>query len=493
MRFPSATDIFLSFPPLFFFRPFVVGGCGFRVWKEIIESRLMHSYLPLWLNSDFGFPKILQQKYLNGHVCPTFPCRLFLSLSPVSKVDNLCRNPPLVVLVPASQEAEPLDITVTLHPRAAQALPHSKAPIPVPLPLSRPLPLPRCVDEKGSEVYGSGCGSPPNQSASPGRPLEPPSPSSLGINSAASSPSSRGQQGGRPGSAACEGTGSNAIASPGAGEGRGGNDPSDARQQVARAGFQIVEGEGEGEVVKRRGGLKIPGGKVRVSRGGSVTPAKTPAPAPASVARHFASCDGSRDVGSAASVSPRPGRPSLTITPGDKGREGEATASPTGERRGKTGVLGSTPTSRDGEDGTGGGGIFASLSRRRSGDAAAGRFGGDRLGTKPRNVPAVMSAREKGASDKGRKTRVVRGGLSSAPDDTQASYKMFFGDTDDGGEETGSSDDDEDGAPPRKSFIRVSCTARTSYKLFSSDPQVPCSCTFVGISCVPNSELELAT
>lgn len=90
------------------------------------------------------------------------------------------------------------------------------------------------------------------------------------------------------------------------------------------------------------------------------------------------------------------------------------------------------------------------------------------------NVPAAApSAREKGAGDKGRKAGVARGaGLNSEPTEAQPSYKMFFGDTDDGGEESGSSDDDEDGLRPRRSFIRVSCTARTSYKLFSSDPQV---------------------
>lgn len=248
----------------------------------------------------------------------------------------------------------------------------------------------------------------------------------------------------------------------------GGDGPSQAQQQkqqlagkaLASTAPEIVEREG----VKRRGAFKIPGGgKARLPRSGSVTPARTPAPA-AAVARHIASWDGSQVMVPA--ISPGPGQPSLT--PGGKGGEGEgegkAIASPTGERgRGTNGA---------GEHG-GSGGVFTSL-RHRSGDAAAGRSGGDGLSSKSRNVPAALSAREKGAGDKERKAGVVRGGLSSAPADTQASYKMFFGDTDDGGEgeESGSSDDDEDGLRPRKSFIRVSCMARTSYKLFSSDPQV---------------------
>ena len=422
-----------------------------------------------------------QRLSLSIHCAPLLAPGCLCLLSAVCKVDNLCRNPPLVVLVPASQEAEPLDITVTLHPRAAQAQPPSKAPTP---PAPTPTPPPPCRNEKRGEAYGSSPSHPP--SSSPGGPLEPPSPSSLGTNSAAASPhgGGRGPEGGRSGGAACEGTGVSPIASPGAGESRGDGGSSEARQQLAGKGLAStaplsVERDG----VKRRGAFKIPGGgKTRLSRSGSVTPAKTTPPPAAAVTRHIASWDGSQDVLPVALASPGQGRPSRK--PGDKrggDGDGEARASPTGNRgRGASGAGedgGGGGGGEGGGGGGGGGGIFASLSRRRSDYAGGEGEGGDGLRTKPRNanVPAPLSARERDAGDKGRKAGVMRGGLSSAPPDAQASYKMFFGDTDDGGEESGSSDDDEDGLRPRKSFIRVSCTARTSYKLFSSDPQVKCA------------------
>lgn len=356
-----------------------------------------------------------------------------------------------MVLVPASQEAEPLDITVTLHPRAAHAQPHGKA--------LTSVSLPRCYKEKKSEVSAPPVTHPP----SPGGALEPPSPSSIGGNSAVASRCGRGSVGDQPGGAACAGARVDPIASSGAVESRSRGGPSGAQQQPARKGPAITAPQDvEGEEVKRRGGLKIPGaGKVRLSRSGSVTPAKPPA----LDARHIASWDGSQDMVPVAS----PGTERQSRLPGHVGGEGEAIASPTGERGREAGGIGPAPAGVDGEDGGGGGsGKFASLPRRLIGE----RLGGDGLSKKPPNVPAPLSARERSANDKGRNAGVVRGGLSSAPADTQASYKMFFGDTDDGGEESGSSGDDEDGLRPRKSFIRVSCTARTSYKLFSSDPQV---------------------
>eukprot|EP00752_Nemacystus_decipiens_P001235 g1234.t1 len=359
----------------------------------------------------------------------------------LAQVDNLCRNPPLVVLVPASQEAEPLDIT-------------------------------------GSEAYGASPSHP--ASRSPGGPLEPPSPSSLGTNSAAVSPCARGAhrgpEGGRLGSDACGAAGVDGVFGTDEGESGGDGGSSRARRQLAGKG----EGKGlvstaphslERDGVKRRGAFKIPGGgKARLSRTGSGT-AVIKTPGQALVARHIASWDGSQDVPSAAS----PGSGPHSLTPGDKGGEGEgeASASPT-EDRGR----GANGAPEDLGGGGGGGGIFGSLSRRRSGDASAKRAGGDGVSNsssnnnnRSRKIPAALSAREKGAVDKGRKVGVARGGLSSAPADNHASYKMFFGDTDDGGDESGSSDDDDDGLRPRRSFIRVSCTARTSYKLFSSDPQ----------------------
>lgn len=350
-------------------------------------------------------------------------------LSPLWKVDNLCRNPPLVVLVPASQEAEPLDITVTLHPRAAQAQARVQSP------------LPHCGNETGAGAYGP----PANHQPSPGRPPEPPSPSSIGSRSAAASPLGRGQ-----------------------GNGGGGGAPGAQHQQLAAKGLAATFPRTVGGF-KGRARLKIHGGgKARLTRtgsaaGGRVAPTTPPAPD----MRHVASWDGTENL--ATSVPTGWGKPWAE-------EKGDAVASPTAVKREKAGFVGTTATGGGGAEGVGGGGgIFASLSlsRRRSVHAMAGRSGGDGLNRKPRHVPAALSARERvGGSGKGRRAGVVRGGLSSAPPVAQASYKMFFGDTDDGGEESGSSHDEDDDPLLRRSFIRVACTARTSYKLFSSDPQV---------------------
>ncbi|CAM9351160.1 unnamed protein product, partial [Ectocarpus sp. 6 AP-2014] len=363
-------------------------------------------------------------------------------------VDNLCRNPPLVVLVPASQEAEPLDITVTLHPRAAQVQTqgHKQSP-------SRHY---RHTIDGGTK--GPQANSPP----SPGELPEPPSPSSLGSGSAAASPSfghrSSGVQRSPPSARNSEG----GFTSPGG----GGDGDTKAQHQPARKGGGW-NGVQTGGGVKRRGRLKIPGsGRVTLTRtgsavGGRVAPTTLPVPPDM---RQAASWDG--------------GTQSLAATaPAGLGRpwaedEGEAVASPTGQR--KPGLVSSKIYGADGGEGSGatGGGIFASLARRRSVDQAAG-YSGSNVGlNSKRSVPSAMSAIGQGDSGgKGHKEGGVRGGLSSAPAAALASYKMFFGDTDDGGEESESSNDEEDGPLFRTSYIQVTCTARTSYKLFSSDPQ----------------------
>lgn len=189
----------------------------------------------------------------------------------------------------------------------------------------------------------------------------------------------------------------------------------------------------------------------------------TPPPPPPDM-RHVASWDGAENL--AVKL------PTKLCWPGAEGK-GDAFASPTAVKR-ETGFAGTAASCGGGAEGVGGGGIFGSLSlsRRRSGDTTAGRSGGDRLKRKPRNVPAALSAREKDGSGTGRRAEVVRGGISSAPAAAKASYKMFFGDTDDGGEESDSSCDEDEDPLLRRSYIRVACTARTSYKLFSSDPQV---------------------
>ncbi|CAM9620392.1 unnamed protein product [Scytosiphon promiscuus] len=173
-------------------------------------------------------------------------------------VDNLCRNPPLVVLVPASQEAEPLDITVTLHPRAAQAnLP------PQPQPWS---PSPLSLGHKKARARASG--SPVSTFASPARLLEPPSPSSITSVSPATSPSF-GSRKGRP-----------KHARKLVGEGETGAAPPTSK------------------VGKRRGRLKIRGaGKARLTRAGSATGGRPTQAMPAVPGmRQVASWDGTQDL-----------------------------------------------------------------------------------------------------------------------------------------------------------------------------------------------------
>lgn len=366
------------------------------------------------------------------------------------QVDNLCRNPPLVVLVPASQEAEPLDITVTLHPRAAQmqAQGHKQSP-------SR---------HYRHTIDGGAKGPQANSPPSPGELPEPPSPSSLGSGSAAASPSFGHRSSDVQRSPPSARNSERDFTSPGG----GGDGDVKAQHQLAGKGWGR-NGVQTGGGVKRRGRLKIPGGgRVTLTRtgsaaGGRVAPTTLPVPPDM---RQAASWDG--------------GTQSLAATaPAGLGRpwaedEGEAVASPTGQRKPEQRLVSSRTYGADGRESSSatGGGIFASLARRRSVDLAAG-YSGSKVGlNSKRSVASAMSAMGKGDSGKGHQEGVVRGGLSSAPAAALASYKMFFGDTDDGGEESESSNDEEDGPLFRRSYIQVTCTARTSYKLFSSDPQV---------------------
>lgn len=362
--------------------------------------------------------------------------------------------------MPASQEAEPLDITVTLHQRAAQAkLPPQAQPwSPSPLALGH------------SKLGACSNGSPASTFASPSRLLDPPSPSSVRSASPAASPSFGARKGSRPktvtGARICD----QPIASVGeSGVGVGGWDgagggASEARHQLSqgRETWAALYGSRGG---KRRGRLKIRGGgKSRLRRAGSATGGRvTPSTPPVPDMRQIASWDGTQDMSA--------------LVPTDlpwPEQKGGAVASSTAERG--AGLVDAGTSGREG--GEGGGGLFSSFARRRSGqaDARGHQREGGTLSSKPQGgVPPALSARESGAGVKGGKAEEMRGGLRSAPAAVAAapaSYKMFFGDTDDGGDESGSSDDEDGGGLPRKSFIRVDCAARTSYKLFSSDPQV---------------------
>lgn len=315
-------------------------------------------------------------------------------------------------------------------------------------------------------------GSPASTFASPASLLDPPSPSSIGSASPATSPTFRGQESGRPKNA----TGAMGSDHPiafitadgieGGGGGGGRGVASEAQRQLAEDGEPAAAPLGS-KGGKRRGRLKLRGGgKARLTRAGSATGRRVTQTTPqVPDMRHVASWDGTQDLAS-----------TMPTELSWAGNNGGAVASSTAERG--AGLESAGTSGREGgEGGEGGGGLFASFSRRRSGqtDARGGQCGGSGLSNKPQGVPPALSARESDAGVKGSKTGDTRGGLRSAPAAAAAapgSYKMFFGDTDDGGDESGSSDDEDGGSLSRKSFIRVDCAARTSYKLFSSDPQV---------------------
>lgn len=134
----------------------------------------------------------------------------------------------------------------------------------------------------------------------------------------------------------------------------------------------------------------------------------------------------------------------------------------------------------------GGGRIFTSLSRRRGGDMSRRR---DHRGRNPMMLQTYVSegrSRDHGhawttSAIAGEVSGRVGGGRKGrawmrprrAP--TPVTSNGFFGEgaSDDGrGWSESSNDDGSDGPSSRKSYIQVGCNARTSYKLFSSDPQV---------------------
>lgn len=347
----------------------------------------------------------------------------------------MCRNPDLVVLVPASQEAEPLDIQVTLH-LCEQVTTSSSS--------------------RADIKYDRSSATPP-----PSEPQTPPSPSSPVAHSAFAINSAVGPE--------------NAVLEPTKGE----SDPvvtTTSRDTVASAFVsgrlrtpvvgsgpgstpQLQQstsegGVGDGRGPKRRGRMALSTRRPMLNRSGSASGGRMARPALTVDPRSFSSLEGWQRN------SPKTGgRPSVS-------RE----ASPSSGERDRWGKP------------TGGVGIFTSLGRRRSGDTPNGKRsrGGSSTST-PRTFPAALSARDTSASrygGGGGGGAEERHNISSAP--AQTTSRAFFGeDTDDGGQNSGSSyeDDEEDELASRRSHIQVACTARTSYKLFSCDPQVsvaPC-------------------
>lgn len=126
-----------------------------------------------------------------------------------------------------------------------------------------------------------------------------------------------------------------------------------------------------------------------------------------------------------------------------------------------------------------GGGIFASLTRRRSGEGQQqqpSNQSGDGAGAPATPSPsAVLSPPERSRGKGGGGGGVGAGWLRPNSAATQAASKAFFGaGEDDAGHDSWSSTDEDEGNRPggTQSYIRVTCTARTSYKLFSTNPQV---------------------
>ena len=179
-------------------------------------------------------------------------------------MDNLCRNPDLVVLVPASQEAEPLDIQVTLHPRAQEQ------------------PLTSATDGTGltSATDGTGANCSPATHPSPGPPA-PPSPSSIGGCSPPASPydprgSPLGGGGGKgTGVVSASSGGETPLsgwrrrASPGSAKGA-----PETPQTPPRTATSTARGS------KRRGRLKISAKRPRASRPGGANGGRVARTAP---------------------------------------------------------------------------------------------------------------------------------------------------------------------------------------------------------------------
>lgn len=314
-------------------------------------------------------------------------------------MDNLCRNPDLVVLVPASQEAEPLEIQVTLHPRV---------PTPTPLPrrqestVYRPLAVP--------------------QSPKLSTPTSPPS---------ITAPLLQVSEAPRPEDAA--GDHYRSIV-------------AGTEQQTSVGAECIVEGQQHtpelaesgttAARLKRRDHLWLPFRRSRQQsnvggRGSSGRTRTAPVSnSPVSSPKAEEMAGAMREV------------PAFPVI---------------GARLRRSG-------------GGGGSGMFASLTRRR------GRYRSwkERSSASTwRSVPLVPVARDSSVDHGCPGKSQIRGGALAPVRATSPPLFVEYT-TDEGGQESGPSSEEDfgDGRPRRRSYIRVACTARTRYKLFSSDPQV---------------------
>ena len=335
-------------------------------------------------------------------------------------MDNLCRNPDLAVLVPASQEAEPLEIQVTLHPGASVQAP----------------PPPR-RGGAGDRLLAS-TGDP--------EPTTPPSASSTGARSPLAPVVTTPEDGGG-GIAVTKGR---TASSFGATSVEGDEEPpiglGACCEEVSRS-------------PKQRGRLSLPPRRPRPLHATGCRVPIAPAP-PAS-----------------------PMSSSTTVyhnVPGNENNHGKAKAraasdqpvSPIVERDRFL-----CATSRGAKSGGGGGGILQTLVRWRGVRAPTG--GHSREISSPPATPNMAddapATLEGSKRDRGCIGNAQWQGTSSAPAGV-ATSRSFFGEdtTDEGGQGSDSSSDEsvEHGRLRRRSYIRVACKARTSYKVFSSDPQV---------------------
>lgn len=309
------------------------------------------------------------------------------------QVDNLCRNPDLVVLVPASQEAEPLEIQVTLHPY---------------VPTSTPLPR-----RRESTVY---------------RPLV--VPQSPKLSTPASPPSITApflqvSQAPRP-----EDTAGNHYQGLVTGTEQ---QSSLVRTECIAEGQQHTPVHAESAAkLKRRDRLWLPSRRSRqqsnVGGGGRIRTA------------------------------PVPSSPASSVEIAGAAREGLSSS-----------VIGGAGPRRSG--GSNGSGMFASLTRRSGGYRS---WRQETSASTSRSTPHIPIARESPVDHAcpGGEYSIREGDISQVRATSPPLFVEYT--TDEGGQESGSSSEDDfaDGRLRRKSYIRVACTARTCYKLFSSDPQV---------------------
>lgn len=217
-------------------------------------------------------------------------------------------------------------------------------------------------------------------------------------------------------------------ASPGSARGA-----SKAQQTPPRVATSAARG------FKRRGRLKLSAKRPRASRLGSANGGRVARTAPEPDPQEISSMDDSSDLTAA-----------TTPTPG--------------------GTVGGRRIT--------GAGIFASLTRRRSGEGQQQPSNqlGDGAGAPATPSPsAVLSPPERSRGKGGGGGGVGAGWLRPNSAVTQVASKAFFGaGEDDAGHDSWSSTDEDEGNRPggTQSYIRVTCTARTSYKLFSTNPQV---------------------